>query len=44
VVPGVEIAASVQELGEFEADDVSLAAVAANLPMAQQIFNEVGWE
>jgi iron(III) transport system substrate-binding protein len=44
VVASVEVAASVQELGEFEADDVSLAAVAGNLPLAQQIFNEVGWE
>jgi iron(III) transport system substrate-binding protein len=44
VVDGVAIAPSAQELGEFEADDVSLAAVAANLPLAQQIFNEAGWE
>ncbi|UWQ95760.1 extracellular solute-binding protein [Rhodobacteraceae bacterium M385] len=44
VVEGVAIAASAQELGEFEADDVSLAAVAGNLPLAQQIFNEAGWE
>ncbi|MBY4894193.1 extracellular solute-binding protein [Rhodobacteraceae bacterium N5(2021)] len=44
VVEGVAIAPSAMELGEFEADDVSLAAVAANLPLAQQIFNDVGWE
>ena len=44
VVAGVTPAASVLELGDFEADDVDLAAVAANLPLAQQIFNEVGWE
>lgn len=44
VVEGVAIAPSAAELGEFEADDVSLAAVAANLPLAQQIFNEAGWE
>ncbi|MEM9797285.1 MAG: Fe(3+) ABC transporter substrate-binding protein [Pseudomonadota bacterium] len=35
---------SVQSLGEFTGDDVSLSAVAKNLPLAQQIFNEVGWE
>lgn len=44
VVEGVAIAPSALELGEFVADDVSLAAVAANLPLAQQIFNEAGWE
>ncbi|MEJ6393212.1 extracellular solute-binding protein [Gymnodinialimonas sp. 2305UL16-5] len=44
VVEGVEIAPSVQELGEFEGDDVDLAAVAENVPLAQEIFNEVGWE
>lgn len=43
-VPGVELAASVQALGEFEADDVDLAIVAGNVPLAQQIFNDVGWE
>jgi iron(III) transport system substrate-binding protein len=44
VVPGVPLAESVAALGAFEADEVSLAAVAENLPLAQQIFNEVGWE
>lgn len=44
VVEGVAIAPSAMELGEFIADDVSLAAVAGNLPLAQQIFNDVGWE
>ena len=44
VVAGVEIAPSAAELGAFEADDVSLAAVAGNLSLAQTIFNEVGWE
>jgi iron(III) transport system substrate-binding protein len=43
-VEGVELAPSVQELGEFEADKVNLSAVAKNLPEAQKIFNEVGWE
>lgn len=44
VVEGVAIAPSAAELGAFLADDVSLAAVAGNLPLAQQIFNEAGWE
>ncbi|MBY6201716.1 extracellular solute-binding protein [Maritalea mobilis] len=43
-VEGVELAESVAALGEFEADDVNLSAVAQNLGLAQQIFNEVGWE
>lgn len=44
VVAGVDLAPSVQELGDWEADDVDLAAVAGNVPLAQQIFNDVGWE
>ncbi|AHM03614.1 Ferric iron ABC transporter, iron-binding protein [Roseibacterium elongatum DSM 19469] len=44
VVAGVPVAESVQALGEWEADDVDLAAVAENVALAQQIFNEVGWE
>ncbi|HID68131.1 MAG TPA: extracellular solute-binding protein [Roseibacterium sp.] len=44
VVAGVTIASSVAELGEFVADDVSLTAIAENLPLAQIIFNEAGWE
>jgi len=43
-VEGVAIAPSVQELGEFKADEVSLSDVAKNLPEAQKIFNEVGWK
>ena len=43
-VEGVEVSASVEALGEFEADDVSLAAVADNVGEAQRIANEVGWE
>ena len=44
VVEGVALAESVAALGEFKADDVSLSAVAKNLPAAQVIFNEVGWK
>ena len=44
VVEGVETTEAVDELGPFVADDVNLSAVAKNVPTAQQIFNEVGWE
>lgn len=44
VVEGVAIAPSAAALGEFRADDVNLSDVAENLPLAQQIFNEAGWE
>ncbi len=44
VVEAVETTAAVDTLGAFKEDKVSLSAVAKNLPRAQQIFNEVGWE
>ncbi|MCE0504778.1 extracellular solute-binding protein [Roseivivax sp. GX 12232] len=44
VVEGVETTEAVDELGEFQADTVDLSAVAKQLPTAQEIFNEVGWE
>ena len=43
-VPGVELAPSVAALGMFRPDDVDLSKVAKNVPTAQAIFNEVGWE
>lgn len=43
-VEGVQLAPSVEKLGKFKADAVSLAEVAGNIPTAQQIFNTVGWE
>lgn len=43
-VMGVAVSDSVAALGEFKADDVQLSAVAKNVPTAQKIFNEVGWE
>ncbi|SLN30573.1 extracellular solute-binding protein [Pseudooctadecabacter jejudonensis] len=43
-VPGVGISPSVATLGIFKPDDVDLSDVAANVPLAQQIFNDVGWE
>lgn len=44
VVEGVALSEEVASLGEFTADDVSLSAVAKNLPLALTIFNDVGWE
>lgn len=43
-VEGVALAESVEALGPFRADEVSLSAVAKRIPRAQEIFNEVGWE
>ena len=43
-VPGVALSPSVAELGFFKPDDVDLSAVAKNVPLAQKIYNEVGWE
>ena len=43
-VEGVELADSVEKLGEFKADEVNLSEVAKNIPTAQKIFNAVGWE
>lgn len=43
-VPGVGLSPSVASLGIFKPDDVNLSEVAQNVPLAQQIFNDVGWE
>jgi len=43
-VEGVQLGEAVASLGEFTADDVSLSAVAKQLPLALTIFNDVGWE
>ena len=43
-VEGVTLSESVAKLGAFEGDKVDLSAVAENLPLAQQIFNDVGWK
>jgi len=43
-VPGVALSEEVASLGEFQADDVNLSAVAKQLPLALTIFNDVGWE
>ncbi len=43
-VPGVGLSPSVAALGLFRPDAVDLSKVAKNVPAAQAIFNEVGWE
>ncbi len=43
-VPGVGLSASVATMGLFRPDAVDLSEVAKNLPAAQMIFNQVGWE
>ncbi|MEL6684903.1 MAG: extracellular solute-binding protein [Pseudomonadota bacterium] len=43
-VPGVGLSESVATLGLFRPDAVDLTEVAKNVPVAQQIFNTVGWE
>ena len=43
-VPGVALSPSVAELGFFKPDDLDATAIAGNVPVAQRIFNEVGWE
>ncbi|MEP1329070.1 extracellular solute-binding protein [Pseudophaeobacter sp.] len=43
-VPGVGLAPSIAALGHFKPDDVNLSDVAKNIPVAQKIFNEAGWE
>ncbi|OUS34176.1 Fe(3+) ABC transporter substrate-binding protein [Rhodobacterales bacterium 56_14_T64] len=43
-VPGVALSPSIAALGLFKPDDVSLTEVAGNIPEAQKIFNQVGWE
>ena len=44
VVAGITGNAAVQQLGTFKADDVDLSEVATKLPLALDIFNQVGWE
>jgi len=43
-VSGVGLSPSVSRLGIFRPDAVDLSAVAKNVPLAQQIFNEVSWK
>ena len=43
-VAGVALSPSVAQLGFFKSDEVDLSEVAKNVPAAQKIFNQVGWE
>ena len=43
-VPGVGISPSVATLGMFKPDDLDATTIANNVPVAQKIFNEVGWK
>lgn len=43
-VPGVGISPSVAQLGFFKPDDIDASAIAANVPAAQKLLNEAGWE
>ena len=43
-VPGVGLSPAVAARGMFRPDAVDLTKVAKNVPAAQNIFNEVGWE
>ena len=44
VVQGVERIGTLDQLGDFKADDLNLAVLGENQPQAQEIFNHVGWE
>ena len=43
-VPGVALSPSVAELGIFKPDDLDATAIAKNVPDAQKLLNEAGWE
>ncbi|MEM6823697.1 MAG: extracellular solute-binding protein [Pseudomonadota bacterium] len=43
-VPGVGVSPSVASLGFFKPDDLDATAIANNIPEAQKLLNEVGWE
>ena len=43
-VPGVALSPSVAELGFFKPDDLDAAVIADNIPAAQMLLNEAGWE
>ncbi len=43
-VAGVPLSEGPAKLGLFRQDDINLSRLGANQPLAQRIFNEVGWE
>ncbi|MGH6719192.1 MAG: Fe(3+) ABC transporter substrate-binding protein [Alphaproteobacteria bacterium] len=44
VVPGLPNNRALQALGNFRADTLPVAEIGANQPLAQQIFDRVGWQ
>lgn len=44
VIEGVEASQAVQEMGDFEADDLDLGEFAALSTEAQRVYNEVGYQ
>lgn len=43
-VPGVGLSPSVAALGFFKPDDLDASVIADNIPAAQMLLNEAGWE
>ena len=43
-VPGVGLSPSVASLGFFKPDDLDASVIADNIPVAQRLLNEAGWE
>jgi len=43
-VPGVGLSPSVAQLGFFKPDDLDATVIAKNVPAAQKLLNEAGWE
>ncbi|MEL6204949.1 MAG: extracellular solute-binding protein [Pseudomonadota bacterium] len=43
-VPGVALSPSVAQLGFFKPDGLDATAIANNIPAAQKLLNEAGWE
>ena len=43
-VPGVGVSPSVASLGFFKPDDLDATDIARNIPAAQRLLNEAGWE
>ena len=44
VVEGVAMPETIASLGDFESDDINLTVLGKNQALAQQIYNEVGYE
>ncbi|MEM1371858.1 MAG: Fe(3+) ABC transporter substrate-binding protein, partial [Pseudomonadota bacterium] len=44
VVAGVPASSSVQKLGDFKADTLSLDKVGPNQPTAQKLYDEIGYK